>query len=97
MLHVVEKLPNGDKASYVDLGQRRGVVIFEADTQDELHGTQVGHEAIQFANAGGLVGAAIRDEGSVYAVDAEGNMVNPLAGIPAGAKFRIEFKMGSTL
>lgn len=96
-MKVVDTLPSGEKASYVDLGQRKAVVVFEADTQDELRTVRVGHEAIQYAQAGGLVGAAIRDEGSVYAVAADGNPVNPMAGIPAGAKFRVDIKLGSTL
>jgi len=96
-MKIVDTLPSGEKASFIDLGQKKALAVFEADTQEELRTVKVGHEAIAYANAGGLVGAAIRDEGSVYAVDADGNICNPMAGIPTGAKFRVEIKLGSTL
>jgi hypothetical protein len=96
-MNIVDKNPDGTDASCVTLSQRKAVVVLEADTQDMLRTAEAGHMAIEFASGKGLVGAAIRTEGSVYAVDKTGNPADPLTSLATNARFRIEFTLGSTV
>jgi len=96
-MKIVEKNPDGTPVSSVNLGLRKATVTFEAETQDELRTPEVGHQAIQYAQEHGLIGAAIRNEGFVYAVAADGKMADPMAGLPAGGRFRVDIDLGSTL
>lgn len=88
---------DGSPASSVNLGMRKATAVFEGETQDELRTPEVGHAAIQYAHEKGLIGAAIRTEGFVYAVTADGKPTDLLQPLPTGGKFRIEIELGSTL
>lgn len=94
---IVEKRHDGEPASFVNLGQRKATVTFESKSQDELRVPELGHAAIQWAQEKGLIGASIRTEGFIFAVDKSGAPVDLLKGMPQEGSFRVEYELGSTL
>jgi len=79
-------------------GLRKGTVTLESSKADELISLDASNIVLETAAANGLLAAAIRNRGSLYPVDKNGNPVtDPTQGFPSGGKFRMDYTIGSTL
>lgn len=85
-----------DEATQIDLGNRKGTIVIEADTREEADGTRAVQLAIEESNRRSLLGAAVSNRHSAYAVHADGTPItDPTQGMPHGAKFRVDISVRS--
>jgi len=85
------------ESTNIDVVNRKGTVVIEADTYDEAAGGEPVRLALGAAATGGLTNSGISSKSSPYAVQSDGKSILDVSqGMPINHKWRVDVKVLAT-